>query len=86
LYSDLLLHDLGSLGDGIAQSVASQTQMRTSPLWGLGSRRPYLHDGRAATPEEAILAHAGEGSASRANYVALPSATQQELLAFLASL
>ena len=86
LYSDLLLHDMGSLGDGIAQAAASQTQMRTSPLWGLSARRPYLHDGRAATPEEAILAHAGEGSASRASYVELPSATQQDLLAFLGSL
>jgi len=86
LYSDLLLHEMGSLGDGIAQAAATQTQMRTSPLWGLSVRRPYLHDGRAATIEESILAHAGEGSASRNNYVDLPSASQQELLAFLGSL
>jgi CxxC motif-containing protein (DUF1111 family) len=86
LYSDLLLHDMGSLGDGIAQGDAGPTEMRTSPLWGLSARGPYLHDGRAATVAAAILAHAGQGAASTAAYSQLSAAEQQQLLAFLATL
>ena len=86
LFSDLLLHEMGSLGDGIVQSPAGPNEMRTAPLWGLGGRRPYLHDGRAATPEAAILAHDGEAATARNNYAQLGSASQQALLAYLNSL
>src|SRR5262245_48725954 len=48
-YSDFLLHDMGSLGDGIAQGDASGDEMRTSPLWGLRIITTFLHDGRART-------------------------------------
>jgi CxxC motif-containing protein (DUF1111 family) len=86
LYSDLLLHDMGSLGDGIAQGAASTTQMRTSPLWGLHSRPVYLHDGRAATPDAAIRAHDGEAKAAVAAYLQLSATAQEQLLAFLNTL
>jgi CxxC motif-containing protein (DUF1111 family) len=72
LYSDLLLHEMGSLGDGIVQGSATPTQMRTSPLWGLGSRTVFLHDGRAATVDAAIRAHDGEAAVSAARYGAMP--------------
>ena len=49
LYSDLLLHNMGALADGIAQAAANTNQMRTAPLWGLRESQPYLHDGRALT-------------------------------------
>ena len=86
LYSDLLLHDMGALGDGIAQAAAGTTEMRTSPLWGLSARHNYLHDGRAATPAAAILAHAGEAAASQSAYTQLTPVQQQQLIAFLRSL
>ena len=86
LYSDLLLHDMGTLGDGIAQAAAGTAEMRTSPLWGLNARRNYLHDGRATTPAAAILAHAGEAAASQAAYAQLTPGQQQQLIAFLRSL
>ena len=86
LYSDLLLHDMGSLGDGIAQGAATTTQMRTAPLWGLHARPVYLHDGRAATPDAAIRAHDGEAKASVTAYLQLSATAQQQLLAFLATL
>ena len=86
LYSDLLLHDMGTLGDGIAQAAAGTTEMRTSPLWGLNARHSYLHDGRAATPAAAVLAHAGEAAASQSAYAQLTPAQQQQLIAFLRSL
>ena len=58
-YSDFLLHDMGTLGDGIAQGSASDREIRTAPLWGLRMVTRYLHDGRALTLEQAILGHAG---------------------------
>lgn len=86
LYSDLLLHDMGPLGDGIAQGSAGPRDMRTAPLWGLGRRNVYLHDGRAATIDAAVRAHAGEAARSRDRYVALPAAQRDRLIAFLRSL
>ncbi|HVW22419.1 MAG TPA: di-heme oxidoredictase family protein [Opitutaceae bacterium] len=86
LYSDLLLHDMGALGDGIAQAAAGTREMRTAPLWGLAARRLYLHDGRATTVDAAIRAHDGEAAAARDAYVQLAPAAQQQLLAFLQTL
>src|SRR5262249_43235527 len=48
-YSDFLLHDMGSLGDGIAQGSAGQREMRTAPLWGVRVMTRFLHDGSATT-------------------------------------
>jgi hypothetical protein len=94
-YSDFLLHDMGtSLGDGIVQGYATETELKTPPLWGLHSRADIglLHDGRATggTPQQnlrdAILAHDGEGLASRDAFVALTPQQQDQLVAFLLSL
>ena len=86
LHSDLLLHDMGALGDGIAQGAASPTQMHTTPLWGLRVSAPYLHDGRPNTIADAITAHAGQGAAARDRFHALTAAQRDELLAFLRAL
>ena len=53
LFSDLLLHDIGT-ADGIQQQAATAQEFRTPALWGLRLRRPLLHDGSAATIEDAI--------------------------------
>ena len=86
LYSDLLLHDMGALGDGIAQGTAGTRDMRTAPLWGLRSRPTWLHDGRANTIDQAVRGHAGEAQSSRDRYVALTAAERQQLLDFLNTL
>jgi CxxC motif-containing protein (DUF1111 family) len=85
-YSDFLLHDMGTLGDGIAQGAAKPRQMRTAPLWGLHKNATLLHDGRADTPAKAILAHDGQGRASRDRFARLDWAERAALLAFLHSL
>jgi CxxC motif-containing protein (DUF1111 family) len=85
LYSDLLLHDMGRLGDGIEQDGAKGREMRTAPLWGLRARTSFLHDGRAASVREAIAQHHGEGARSRQRFEALKPAEQQQLLSFLQS-
>ena len=86
LYSDLLLHDMGPLGDGIAQGNAGPKEMRTAPLWGLSASGPYLHDGRAKTVDAAIRAHAGEATYSVNQYLKLTSSQQSLLVQFLNSL
>jgi CxxC motif-containing protein (DUF1111 family) len=85
LFSDLLLHDVGT-GDGIRQEAAEPREFRTPALWGLRLRRPLLHDGTAATIEDAIGQHGGEASAARQRFLALPDDQRATLLAFLKSL
>jgi CxxC motif-containing protein (DUF1111 family) len=85
-YSDFLLHDMGALGDGIAQNGAGAREMRTAPLWGSRLFTTYLHDGRAHSLEVAIAAHDGQGGASRDRFAALPPRRQAELIAFLKTL
>jgi CxxC motif-containing protein (DUF1111 family) len=87
VFSDLLLHDMGAaLGDGIAQGVATGTEFRTAPLWGVRASGPYLHDGRAPTLTDAISAHGGEGQASRDAFLALSPPDQALVIGFLESL
>lgn len=85
-YSDFLLHDMGRLGDGIAQGAASTTQMRTAPLWGARARTRFLHDGRATNVREAILAHDGQGTAAVKAFLSLPAEQQAKLLDFVSHL
>src|SRR2546426_1054181 len=80
LFSDLLLHDMGSLGDGIAQGAAGPREMRTAPLWGLRASTPYLHDGRAATVDLAIRAHDGEGARVRERFIRLNFYQRRQIL------
>src|ERR1043166_4253726 len=85
-YSDFLLHDMGSLGDGIEQGKATGREMRTAPLWGLRVRTSYLHDGRALALDAAIFAHDGQGKFAKNRFSALPASDAQKLMAFLNSL
>ncbi|MEX1361862.1 MAG: di-heme oxidoredictase family protein, partial [Nannocystaceae bacterium] len=87
LYSDLLLHDMGpELDDGIVQQLASGSEFRTAPLWGIVAAAPYLHDGRADTLDQAIVWHGGEAHASREAYQALSDDERGDVIAFLESL
>jgi CxxC motif-containing protein (DUF1111 family) len=92
-YTDLLLHDMGDrLTDARDDFLAQGVEWRTPPLWGLGVVRivapqaTFLHDGRARTPEEAILWHGGEAEAVREAFRALSQADRDALIAFLNSL
>lgn len=85
LFSDLLLHDVGT-GDGIAQEAAAPNEIRTPALWGLRFRRVLLHDGSATGVEEAIQRHAGEAGIAREGFRRLDPAGRFALLAFLGSL
>lgn len=85
LFSDLLLHDVGT-GDGIRQASAEAAEIRTPALWGLRFRRPLLHDGRAATMVDAIGAHGNEAELARRGFAQLLPDERRALLAFLGSL
>jgi CxxC motif-containing protein (DUF1111 family) len=88
-FSDFLVHDMGSLGDLIGNtgdSVKQTRLMRTAPLWGARFNTQFLHDGRAKTIRDAILAHDGQGLTSRNRFGALSSTDQNNLITFVNSL
>jgi CxxC motif-containing protein (DUF1111 family) len=100
-FSDFALHVMDSgLSDGVTQGAAGPTQFRSAPLWGLGQRLFFLHDGRASNLLDAIKAHAPAAGTSATNCTAamgeacqvivrfnnLPTTSQQDLLNFLRSL
>ena len=95
-YTDLLLHDMGpELADNLMLGVPqvsnispnhTGSEWRTSPLWGVSNHPPYLHDGRAETLEEAILAHGGEAASIAAAFQVLSQADRDDLIAFLEKL
>jgi CxxC motif-containing protein (DUF1111 family) len=90
LFSDLLVHHMGSnLADDIAQGQAGPDEFRTAPLWGLGQRIFFLHDGRTTDLLAVIQAHSSTGSEANsviANFNALSPSQKQDLLNFLRSL
>jgi len=90
LYSDLIVHHMGKgLADGITQGGAGPDEFRSAPLWGVGQRVFFLHDGRTSNLLEAIRAHSSKGSeANRVveHFNRLSVKEQQEVIDFLRSL
>jgi len=90
LYSDLLVHDMGvGLADGVTQGSAGPREFRSAPLWGLGQRIFFLHDGRTSDLVEAIQQHRSDGSEANGvirRYNDLRENQKQDLLNFLRSL
>jgi CxxC motif-containing protein (DUF1111 family) len=99
LYSDLLLHRMGrDLESSTAYYPPPEDpktspserlladEWRTPPLWGVADSAPYLHDGRAATLEEAIRLHGGQAAEAARRFTELGLGDQDRLIAFLKSL
>jgi CxxC motif-containing protein (DUF1111 family) len=96
LFSDLLVHNMGpGLADDVSQGQARGDEFRSAPLWGLGKRIFFLHDGRTTDLIDAIHEHssaanakykASEASASVSLFNALSEPSKQNLLNFLRSL
>jgi CxxC motif-containing protein (DUF1111 family) len=90
LFSDLEIHHMGTgLNDNVSQGGAGGDQFRTAPLWGLGQRIFFLHDGRTKNLITAIVAHDSSGSEAQTvenNFDLLNSTQKQDLLNFLRSL
>lgn len=102
IYTDLLLHRMGpdlqsasayydptppdNNRPGSPGEVARPDEWRTPPLWGVADSGPYLHDGRAATLDEAITMHGGQAQRALARFQSLNAAERQALIDFLKSL
>jgi CxxC motif-containing protein (DUF1111 family) len=97
IYSDLLLHRMGQNLEGGGSynearpepepSASPQPdEWRTPPLWGVADSAPYLHDGRAATLEDAIKLHDGQGARAAQRFASLSKAERAQLVAFLSTL
>ena len=89
-FSDFAVHEMGTgLADGVSQGSANGNEFRTAPLWGVGQRIFFLHDGRTKDLYEAIQQHASRGSEANTvinNYNLLSRDDKQSLLVFLRSL
>ena len=92
-FTDMLLHDMGEgLADGRSDFLASGSEWRTPPLWGIGltavmqGRTEFLHDGRARSLMEAIMWHGGEAEQAKEAVRTMPAADRDALIAFLESL
>jgi CxxC motif-containing protein (DUF1111 family) len=100
LYSDLLLHEMGEALEGGGDyndrpleepsfdpgTGPLPAEWRTPPLWGVARSAPYLHDGRAATLDEAIRLHGGQGKDCAERYNGLARFERDQLVAFLKTL
>jgi CxxC motif-containing protein (DUF1111 family) len=91
LFSDIEIHHMGvGLADNVSQGGAGGDQFRTAPLWGLGQRIFFLHDGRTTNLLAAIEAHESNGSEAsqtELNFDQLLTPSQrQDILNFLRSL
>jgi hypothetical protein len=81
LYSDLLVHDMGSrLADNVIQGSAGPDMFRTAPLWGLGQRLFFLHDGRSTTLDDAILQHYADPTAASGRNPAYPASEANQVI------
>lgn len=93
-YSDFLLHDMGTLGDGLPQGDATGNEFRTTPLMGVARRLAMIHDGRVNSGSiedrlhQAIMLHGpfGEGADAAAAYANADKDAQYDLFRFLKSL
>lgn len=85
-YTDLLLHDMGPDLADICLGEATPSEFRTEPLMGLRVHEHFLHDGRAASLEEAIQMHGGEAAGIRDRFLQLPEGDRAALVAFLKTL
>jgi CxxC motif-containing protein (DUF1111 family) len=90
LFSDLIVHHMGKgLADGITQGSAGPDEFRTAPLWGVGQRVFFLHDGRTSNLFEAIEAHRSPGSEANKvidRFSRLTALERQDIANFLRSL
>jgi CxxC motif-containing protein (DUF1111 family) len=90
LYSDVAVHNMGvGLADNVSQGGANGNEFRTAPLWGVGQRIFFLHDGRTSDIEQAIKEHASSGSEANGvigRFNTLGEGSKQDLFNFLRSL
>jgi CxxC motif-containing protein (DUF1111 family) len=92
-FTDLLLHDMGpGLADDRPDGLATGSEWRTAPLWGIGlvdtvnRHTRFLHDGRARNLSEAILWHAGEAQPAKQRFRTMSRRDRAAIIAYLESL
>jgi CxxC motif-containing protein (DUF1111 family) len=89
-FSDYAVHTMGTgLADGVSQGNATGVQFRSAPLWGIGQRVFFLHDGRTNNLLTAIEQHTSSGSEANqviSQFNMLSTTDQQNILNFLRDL
>ncbi|MEE9393834.1 MAG: di-heme oxidoredictase family protein [Planctomycetota bacterium] len=84
-FADLKRHDMGpDLAESFGASI--DNEFTTARLWGVADTAPYLHDGRALTLTDAIMAHGGEAATSKNNFASMQDFEKVAILSMLRSL
>jgi len=86
LFTDFKRHDIGPAFAERNYDGSLHTDFMTTPLWGVGTKSPYGHDGRSVTLEEVILRHGGEAQSARMGFVGLGEDNQNKIIEFLRTL
>ena len=86
IFTDFKRHDLGPAFHERNYDGTMHAAFMTAPLWGVGSKSPYGHDGRSISLEDVILRHGGEAASSKATFVALDADNQRKIIEFLDTL
>ena len=87
-FTDIAIHNMGTLADRVPQGAAASDEFRSAPLWGAGQRLFFLHDGRTTNMVAAVQAHFSTGSEANqtiTNLAARSAADQQDVINFLRS-
>jgi hypothetical protein len=86
-FTDLKRHDVGPLlKENRPDRGVAREQFLTRPLWGLSRSRPWMHDGRAPTIDDAVLLHAGDAQKERDIYAAMTNDERAPVRMFLTGL
>jgi hypothetical protein len=86
IFTDFKRHDLGPNFYERNWDGSLQKEFLTRPLWGVGSKVSFGHDGRSINLTEVILRHAGEAQAARDAFAELEADKRRAVLEFLSSL
>lgn len=86
IFTDFKRHDVGPSFYERNYDGTLHTEFMTAPLWGIGSKSPYGHDGRSVSLEDVILRHGGEAAAARSTFVSLDEDNKHKIIEFLDTL
>lgn len=86
IFTDFKRHNLGPNFFENNYNGTTTQEFLTRPLWGVGSKSVFGHDGRSVTLAEVILRHGGEAQTARNAFAKLEAGGRRDVVDFLRSL
>ena len=86
IFTDFKRHNLGPNFFETNYDGTTTEEFLTRPLWGVGSKGTFGHDGRSVTLAEVIMRHGGEAQTARDAFAKLAADKRRDIVDFLHSL